>query len=182
MPRTPLLDRPAVERLAHSMYTVFHTALAPVMKLHAIYGIAIPNDVPFGPTDADALVPDPFVVYDAFANSSAPAFGRLQLNEELDVVLVAITGNTHEVLHALTLPTYAAGMVVASEATLAGIDTTQGGEADVVTGYLVTAAAPGHTYAVAGIPNRKVYGELPSTHPDVTAVTAVVNKTCCRTN
>ena len=182
MSRTPVLDQPAVERLAHCMYTVFHTTLAPLMKLRAIYGIVIPNDASFGPDDAAALAPHPFVASDAFADTTAPPFARLQLDEELDVVTVAISGETHDVLRVLTLPAAAVGVVVASEAMLAGISPTAGGKPEFVTGYLVTAAAPGHTYAVAGIPDRKVYGQLPSAHPDVTAVTAVVNKTCCRTS
>ncbi|MEN9506023.1 MAG: hypothetical protein RI958_1949 [Actinomycetota bacterium] len=182
MARTPVLTQPVVEQLAHCMYTVFHTAIAPFMNLRAIYGIVIPNNAPFGPDEANALVPQPHVVSDAFADTGAEPFARLPLDEDLDVVSVAISGETHQVLSVLTLPDSAVGLVVASQAMLAALGPAIGAAPEFVPGYLAAAAGPGHTYALAGVPDRNVCGHLRSNHPDVAAVTAVVNKNCCRTS
>jgi hypothetical protein len=152
------------------------------MRLRAIYGIVIPSDAPFGQTEADAVVPHPFVVSDAFAGTTAPAFARLQLDEAFDVVSVSINGEPHDVLRAFTLPDTAVGLVVASHAMLAALDRSLETEPELVPGYLTVAAAPGYTYALAGVPERNVCGELPLGHPDVLAVADVVDKSRCRTS
>ena len=178
--RTPVLDQNQTKRLAHAIYTVFQTVCAPAMHLDSVYGIALPTDTEFSATDAQAMTPSTFNVSDPYKPFKVPAFPRLPLSSDIEIVLVAIGGPTDEVLTHLTLPPAAIGLVVASKAEFAGVQSDPTLPVIHDQGYLVAACGADHTYALAGIPERNVFGTIGAEHPDVKSIRAVVNKTCCR--
>jgi hypothetical protein len=74
------------------------------LKVQAIYGIVVPTGSEFSQADADAMAPAPHIVSDAFAGTGAPPFPRLEFDDGLEVVMVTVSGQTHDVLPALRLP------------------------------------------------------------------------------
>lgn len=178
--RTPVLDQYQTERLAFATYTVFQTVCVPAMELSSVYGIALPAGASFDATDAAAMTPSMFAVSDPYEPFTVPPFPRLPLTDDIEIVLVAIDGPTHEVLPHLTLPSTAIGLVVASKAEFAGVQSNPTLPVIHDQGYLVAACGADHTYALAGIPERDVFGTIGAEHPDVQSIRAVVNKTCCR--
>jgi len=85
---------------------------------------------------------------------------------------------TYTVFQTVCVP--AIGLVVASKAVFAGVQSDPTLPVIHDQGYLVAACGADHTYALAGIPERNVFGTIGADHPDVTSIRAVVNKSCCR--
>ena len=177
---TAVLDEHQTQRLALAMYNVFQTVCVPTMGIDSVYGIALPTDATFGATEAAAMIRTSFVVSDPYERFNAPAFPRLPLTDDIEIVLLAIDGPVHEVVNRLTLPSTAIGLVVASKARFAGVQSDPALPILEDEGYLVTACSFDHTYALAGIPQRDVLGAVNPEHPDVKSIRSVVNKSCCR--